>query len=166
MNEQQVSRTRTISWQDPAIALEKSKSMSGLEYLKAMQSGEVPPPPITILMGFGVSEVSEGRVVFTAEAAEYQYNPLGTVHGGVTATLLDSAMGCAVQSTLPVGAGYTTLEIKVNYIRSMTSKTGIVHCEGKVIYVGGRTATAEARVTDEQGKLYAHSTTTCILFRP
>jgi uncharacterized protein (TIGR00369 family) len=166
MSEQQVTRTRTIRWEDPAIGLEKSKGMSGLEYLKAMQEGVVPPPPIAVLMGFDITEVSEGRVVFTGEAAEYQYNPLGTVHGGVTATLLDSAMGCVVQSMLPVGAGYTTLEIKVNYIRAMTSKTGKVSCEGKIIYVGGRTAMAEARVTDEQGKLYAHATTTCIVFRP
>ena len=166
MSEQEVSRTRTISWQDPAIGLEKIKKMSGLEYLKAMQEGEVPPPPIAVLMGFAISEVSEGRVVFTSEAAEYQYNPLGTVHGGMAATLLDSAMGCVVQSMLPAGAGYTTLEIKVNYIRAMTSKTGKVYCEGKIIYVGGRTATAEARITDEQGKLYAHGTTTCIVFRP
>lgn len=166
MSEQQVSRTRTVSWQDPALGLERSKGMSGLEYLKAMQSGAMPPPPIAVLMGFGMSEVSEGRVVFTAEVAEYQYNPLGTVHGGMAATLLDSAMGCAVQSTLPVGAGYTTLEIKVNYMRAMTTKTGTVYCEGKIIYVGGRTATAEGRITDEQGKLYAHGTTTCILFRP
>ncbi len=166
MSEQQVNRTRTISWEDPAIGLEKIKKMSGLEYLKAMQAGEVPPPPIAVLMGFDVSEVSEGRVVFTSEVAEYQYNPLGTVHGGMAATLLDSAMGCVVQSMLPAGAGYTTLEIKINYIRAMTSKTGMVSCEGKIIYVGGRTATAEARITDEQGKLYAHGTTTCIIFRP
>jgi uncharacterized protein (TIGR00369 family) len=104
-------------------------------------------------------------VVFTAQPAEYHYNPLGTVHGGVAATLLDSAMGCAVQSVLPHGAGYTTLEIKVNYLRAMTSRTGRVYAEGKVIYVGGRIATAEARLTDGEGKLYAHGTTTCILLR-
>ncbi|GAC1362043.1 MAG: hotdog fold thioesterase [Ktedonobacteraceae bacterium] len=165
MSEQQVSRTRTITWQDPAPGLERSKSMSGLEYLKSIHAGELPPPPVAALMGFEISEVSEGRVVFTAQAAEYLYNPLGTVHGGVTATLIDSAMGCAVQSTLPVGAGYTTLEIKVNYIRAITTKTGMLHCEGKVIYAGGRVATAEARVIDDDGKLYAHGTTTCILFR-
>ena len=113
-----------------------------------------------------ITEVSEGRVVFTAEPAEYHYNPLGTVHGGIAATLLDSAMGCAVQSMLPHGGGYTTLELKVNYLRPMTSKTGTVYAEGKIIHVGGRTATAEARLMDASGKLYAHGTTTCILLRP
>lgn len=166
MSEQQVSRTRTVSWQDTAIGLEKGKSMSGLEYFKAVIAGEMPPAPIASLLGMGISEVGEGRIVFTLEPAEYQYNPLGTVHGGVTATLLDSAMSCAVHTMLPIGTGYTTLEMKVNYIRAITIKTGIVYCEGKVIYVGGRTATAEGRVTDGQGKLYAHGTTTCILFRP
>ncbi len=166
MSEQQVSRTRTISWQDTAIGLEKGKSMSGLEYFKAIMMGEIPSPPIVMLLGMAISEVDEGRIVFTLEPAEYQYNPLGTVHGGATATLLDSAMSCAVHSMLPSGTGYTTLEMKVNYIRPITIKTGMVHCEGKIIYVGGRTATAEGRVTDGQGKLYAHGTTTCILFRP
>ena len=165
MSEQQMDRMRTVRWQDPAIGLDKSKNMSGLAFLQAMQAGEIPPPPIAIVLGFALSEVSEGNVIFTAEAAEYQYNPLGTVHGGVTATLMDSAMGCAIQSTLPVGASYTTLELKVNYIRAITSKTGMLRCEGKVIHVGGRIATAEARVTDEEGKLYAHGTTTCIVFR-
>ncbi len=139
--------------------------MSGLEYLRAMQTGELPAPPLIVLLGFGVSEVSEGRIVFTAEPAEYLYNTLGSVHGGATAALLDSAMGCAVQSTLPVGVGYTTLELKANYLRPITSKIGCVSCEGKVIHVGGRIATAEARVTDEEGKLYAHGTTTCMIFR-
>jgi uncharacterized protein (TIGR00369 family) len=110
--------------------------------------------------------VSEGRVVFSAEPAEYHYNPLGTVHGGIAATLLDSAMGCAVQSLLPAGTGYTTLEIKVNYLRPITSATGPVTCEGKIIHLGGRVATAEARLSDATGKLYAHGTTTCILLRP
>lgn len=165
MDEPQESRTRTVRWQDTAIGLSKIKQMSGLDYLRAMLAGEIPAPPIAVLMGFGVSEVSEGSIIFTAEAAEYLYNPLGSVHGGATATLMDSAMGCAVQSTLPAGVGYTTLELKVNYLRPITSRTGLVYCEGKVIYVGGRIATAEARVTDEEGKLYAHGTTTCMIFR-
>ncbi|HEX5705724.1 MAG TPA: PaaI family thioesterase, partial [Pyrinomonadaceae bacterium] len=96
---------------------------------------------------------------------EYHYNPIGVVHGGLAATLLDSAMGCAVHSTLPAGAGYTTLEIKVNFVRPLTTETRGVRCEARVVYVGGRTATAEGRVTDEQGKLYAHGTTTCLIFR-
>src|SRR5205823_11712245 len=155
-------RTRTITWEDPMPVIEKGKAMSGLEYLQALQAGELSPPPIAVLIGMTVTEVSEGRVVFTAEPAEYHYNPLGTVHGGIAATLLDSAMGCAVQSLLPVGTGYTTLEIKVNYVRPISSATGTVTCEGKIIHLGGRIATAEAHLTDATGKLYAHSTTTCI----
>src|SRR5437764_1165699 len=166
MSEVQTSRTREIIWEDPTAAMQTGKTISGIAYLKALQSGELPPPPIAVLLGMWISEVSEGRVVFALEAAEYHYNPLGTVHGGVMATLLDSAMGCAVQSTLPAGTSYTTLELKVNYLRPVTSKTGMLYCEGKVIYVGGRIATAESRLTDADGKLYAHGTTTCIVLRP
>jgi uncharacterized protein (TIGR00369 family) len=142
------------------------KTMSGLDYLRAMQSGELPTPPISAMMDMTFQEASEGRVVFTLEPAEYHYNPLGSVHGGVAATLLDSAMGCAVQTMLPVGQWYTTLEIKINYLRPLTEATGTVYGEGKIIHVGGRVATAEGRITDASGKLYAHGTTTCILLRP
>ena len=117
-------------------------------------------------MNFNIVEVGEGRAVFAVDPAEYHYNPIGVVHGGLAATLLDSAMGCAVHSTLPAGAGYTTLEIKVNFIRAMTADTGRVRCEAKVVHVGGRTATAEGRVVDEAGKLYAHGSTTCLVLRP
>jgi uncharacterized protein (TIGR00369 family) len=117
-------------------------------------------------LGIWITEVSEGRVVFATEPSEYHYNPLGTVHGGVIATLLDSALGCAVQSMLPAGTSYTTLELKVNYLRPITEKTGTIYAEGKIIHVGGRIATAEARLTDAKGKLYAHATTTCIILRP
>jgi uncharacterized protein (TIGR00369 family) len=116
-------------------------------------------------MDFRIGEVSEGHAVFLVTPAEYHYNPIGVVHGGVAATLLDSAMGCAVHSTLPAGASYTTLEIKVNYIRPMSADTGEVRCEANAIYVGGRTATAEAKIVDAKGKLYAHGITTCLIFR-
>ncbi|HXM36035.1 MAG TPA: PaaI family thioesterase [Pyrinomonadaceae bacterium] len=159
------ARTRTVSWEDPRALAEAGRGLSGLEYLRKIVAGELPPPPIGALMNFGISELSEGRAVFTVIPAEYHYNPIGVVHGGVAATLLDSAMGCAVHSTLPAGVGYTTLEIKVNYIRPMTAETGLVRCEAKVIHLGGRTATAEGRIEDERGKLYAHGTTTCIIFR-
>jgi uncharacterized protein (TIGR00369 family) len=166
MTEDQERRTRTVKWHDPAPALRAAQAMSGIAYLKALQSGELPPPPITALIGMALVEVSEGRVGFTAEPAEYHYNPLGTVHGGIAATLLDSAMGCAVQSLLHAGTGYTTLEMKVNYLRPITSATGTVTCEGTIIHLGGRIASAEARLTDATGKLYAHGTTTCLLLRP
>ena len=159
------TRTRTISWEDPRALAEAGRGLSGLEYLRKIVAGELPRPPIGVLMNFNITELSEGRAVFTVEPAEYHYNPIGVVHGGLAATLLDSAMGCAVHSTLPAGGGYTTLEIKVNYIRPMTAETRRVRCDAKVIHVGGRTATAAGRIEDERGKLYAHGTTTCIIFR-
>ena len=118
-----------------------------------------------MLMNFSLIEVGEGHAVFAVEPAEYHYNPIGVVHGGLAATLLDSAMGCAVHSTLAAGSGYTTLEIKVNFIRAMTAETGRVRCEANVVHAGARTATAEGRVIDEAGKLYAHGTTTCLILR-
>jgi uncharacterized protein (TIGR00369 family) len=154
-----------VTWGDPRALAKAADGLSGLEYLQKIVSGELPPPPIGVLMNFRISELSEGHAVFTVEPAEYHYNPIGVVHGGVAATLLDSAMGCAVHSTLPAGVGYTTLEIKVNYIRPMNAETGVVRCEADIIHVGGRTATAEARIVDEKGKLYAHGTTTCLIFR-
>ena len=159
-------RTRTITWEDPRALAKAAVGLSGLEYLQKIVAGELPPPPIGALMNFRISELSEGRAVFVVEPAESHYNPIGVVHGGLAATLLDSAMDCAVHSTLPVGASYTTLEIKVNYIRPMFAETGLVRCEANIIHVGGRTATAEGKVMDQKGKLYAHGTTTCIIFRP
>jgi uncharacterized protein (TIGR00369 family) len=159
-------RTRTVSWEDPATGARAATQMSGLEYLRAIRDGELPPAPIADLMGFRPVEVEEGRVVFEVEPAEFHYNPIGTVHGGLACTLADSAMGCAVHSTLPAGVGYTTMEIKVNLLRRITAGTGRMLCEGKTIHVGGRVALAEARLTDEAGRLYAHATTTCMVFRP
>ena len=159
-------RTRTVTWEDPRALAKAAVGLSGIDYLRKIVSGELPPPPIGVLMNFRIAELSEGRAVFTVEPAEYHYNPIGVVHGGVAATLLDSAMGCAVHSTLPAGASYTTLEIKVNYLRPLLADTGMVRCEANIVYVGGRTATAEGRVTDQRGKLYAHGTTTCLIFRP
>jgi uncharacterized protein (TIGR00369 family) len=159
-------RSHTFTWQDPTIGANVARTMSGLEYLRAMMNGEFPFAPIGSLMNMHGAEVEEGRVVFVAEPAEYHYNPIGTVHGGFAATLLDSALGCSVHSMLPAGTAYTTLEIKVNYLRPITAKTGTMYCEGKVVHMGGRVATAEARLTDASGKLYAHGTTTCIILRP
>ena len=112
------------------------------------------------LRGFGFHEIEEGRVVFECVPTEYHYNPIGTVHSGLACTLLDSAMGCAVHTTLPAGVGYTTVELKVNFLRTINAKTGRLVCEGSTIHVGGRIATAEARLHDENGKLYGHATTT------
>jgi len=158
-------RTRTVTWEDPRPLAEAGRGVSGLEFLQRIVSGELSPPPFAALLNFDLVEVSEGRATFAVIPAEYHYNPIGVVHGGLAATLLDSAMGCAVHSMLPAGAGYTTLEIKVNFIRAMTAETGRVRCEAKIVHSGARTATAEGRIVDEAGKLYAHGTTTCLILR-
>lgn len=158
-------RTRTVTWEDPVALAKAAQGLSGLEFLRKIIAGELPPPPLGVLMNFRIAELREGHAVFTVDPKEYHYNPIGVVHGGVAATLLDSAMGCAVHSTLPAGAGYTTLEIKVNFLRPMSEKTGEVRCEANIIHVGARTATAEGKIVDANGKLYAHGTTTCLILR-
>ena len=160
---EQGERTLTVSWADPRALAEAGRGLSGLEYLRKIIAGELPHPPISALMNFGIAELGEGYAVFEAEPAEYHYNPIGVVHGGLAATLLDSAMGCAVHTTLPAGSGYTTLEIKVNFVRPMTAGTGRVRCEARLVHRGRRTATAEGRVLDGAGRLYAHGTTTCLI---
>jgi uncharacterized protein (TIGR00369 family) len=159
-------RRRAVEWEDPLVGAEAARGMSGLEYLRAMQRGELPTAPIGKLMGFGLHEVDEGRVVFAVEPAEYHYNPIGAVHGGLACAVFDSAMGCAVHTRLPAGTGYTTLELKVNFLRPITAETGLVLCEGRALHVGGRIATADARLTDGEGRLCGHATTTCMVFRP
>ncbi|MBC8075258.1 MAG: PaaI family thioesterase, partial [Chloroflexales bacterium] len=146
-------RSRTFSWGDPMAGATAARSMSGLEYLQAIGRGELPPPPIMALMNIEPVEVESGRMVFAVTPEEYHYNPIGSVHGGVAATICDSAMACAIHTTLPAGVGYTTLELKVNFVRPITVQTGRVTCEGTLIHVGGRVATAEARLTDAAGAL-------------
>jgi uncharacterized protein (TIGR00369 family) len=146
------------------VPAETAASMSGLELLEGMIAGRFPGPPITQLIGFRLAEVDKGRAVFEGTPALEHYNPLGTVHGGYAATLLDSCMGCAVHTTLPKGTGYTTLEFKVSLVRAITADTGPVQAEGKIVSSGRRVATAEGRLTDAQGRLLAHATTTCLVF--
>ena len=160
-----MTRNRTIDWEDPRVLAEAGRGLSGIDYLKKLIARELPPPPMAKLLNFDLAEISEGRAVFVCEPAEYHYNPIGLVHGGLAATLLDSAMGCAIHSTLPAGAAYTTLEIKVNFIRALSADSGVVRCEGEVIHSGGRTATAQGRVVDARGRLCAHGTTTCLVMR-
>jgi uncharacterized protein (TIGR00369 family) len=143
---------------------EDLRGNSGLEFLQKMGSGGLPRAPIGNLMGFVLIEVENGRIVFQGTPGAQHYNPSGSVHGGYAATLLDSAVGCAVHSTLPAGMGYTTLELKINYVRAMNEKTGPVRAEGKVIQAGRQIAIAEGRITDANGKLYATATTTCLIF--
>lgn len=158
------ARTRTVTWEDPLASARVGATLSGIDYLRAVADAKLPPPPIALLLGFDIEEVEEGRVVFTAETGEHQYNPIGVVHGGLAATLLDSAMGCAVHSRLPAGRGYTTLEIKVNYVRAIKRESGPLRAIGTVVHIGSKTATAEARLLDREGRLCAHASTTCMLF--
>ncbi len=166
MTNSQTERTRLITWQDPGLTAVEASQMGGLDFFRAWLAGEVPAPPIAALMNFGMAEVSDGRIVFTMTPAEYHFNPIGTVHGGVAATILDSAMACAVHTKLPAGGSYTTLEIKINYIRPITVDVGPLNCIGEVIHMGRRMATAEGKLVDANGKLHAHGTTTCMVFQP
>lgn len=161
-----ISRTRTFTWHDPQITAGVARTMDGLAFLEAIAAGEVPPPPIMALLGAQIDTVERGRVVFSFEPAEFHYNPIGSVHGGVITTYCDSAMGCALQSELSAGTGYTTLELKLNFLRPLTIASGRAFCEGRVISHGGRTALTEARLSDAAGRLYAHATSTCLIFRP
>ncbi len=140
-----------------------AKTVSGLELLTAIMEGTMPAPPIQKVLDFRLERVARGYSMFAGLPKSEYYNPLGTVHGGYTAALLDSCMACAVHSTLAAGYSYATLEIKINYVRAIASDTGEVHAEGKVINSGKRISTAEGRLFDAAGKLYAHGTTTCLI---
>ncbi|WP_175781747.1 PaaI family thioesterase [Burkholderia anthina] len=137
---------------------------SGMEMFEAIFAGELPPAPIGETLDFVPIHMEPGAAVFQGRPQRRHYNPLGTVHGGWFATLLDSAVGCAVHSTLPAGKGYTTLELKVNMVRALNDRVPIVRAEGKVIHVGRQVATAEGRIVGPDGKLYAHANTTCLIF--
>lgn len=139
-------------------------SMSGLDFVRAMFAGRLPAPPIMQNVEPFDSTAEPGIVVFHSVPGFRHYNPIGSVHGGYTAILLDSAMGLAVQTMLPAGTGYTTLEFKISFIRGMTKDTGVVRSEGRTLNVGRRAATAEARITDAKGRLLARATTTCLVF--
>lgn len=143
--------------------LQTRRTISGLEFFRRMRDRVLAPPPMVTLLGLSLTEVDEGRVVFTATATEAVYNGLGIAHGGFAATLLDSALGCAINTTQPAGRMFTTLELKINYTRPLTREVGEVRCEAHVIHIGTRTATAEARIVDAEGRVYAHATTTCLV---
>ncbi len=136
----------------------------GLSFLQAMIDGTLPAPPIAATLGFRLVAVSEGRAVFRGMPEFRHYNPIGVVHGGYAATLLDSAVGCAVHTTLKKGEGYTTLELKLNLVRALTQETGQIEAEGRIVHRGRSVATAEGYLRDQAGRLYAHATTTCMIF--
>jgi uncharacterized protein (TIGR00369 family) len=158
------SRSRTLTWQDPVATAAAGAAMTGIEYMTAVVTGKVPPPPIAVTMSLRPVELEEGRVVFEGEPGEEHYNPIGVVHGGYAATLLDSALGCAVHTTLPAGVAYTSLGLEAKYVRPITRDTGRVLCEATVLYRGRRQATSEASLrAAEGGKLLASGTATCMI---
>ena len=159
-------RRREVSWEDPMVGAALALDLSGLDYLRAIADGRIAPPPIAVLLGMGIADVQPGRVTFSLEVGEHLYNPIGSVHGGVFCTLLDSAMACAVHSTLDRGQAYTTLELKVNLVRALTVGTPSVLATGQVISAGRRVATSSGQITGPDGTLYAHATTTCLIFEP
>lgn len=160
----ETTRRRELVWQDPVATAAAGATMSGIEYMAAIVNGQLPPPPIAVTMALRPIELEEGRVVFEGEPGEEHYNPIGVVHGGYAATLLDSALGCAVHTTLPAGVGYTSLGLETKYVRPITRDTGRVLCEATVLYRGRKQATAEATLTAaDTGKLLASGTTTCMI---
>jgi uncharacterized protein (TIGR00369 family) len=158
------SRSRTLVWQDPVPTAAAGATMTGMEYMRAVVTGEMPPPPIAVTMRLRPVELEEGRVVFEGEPGEEHYNPIGVVHGGYAATLLDSALGCAIHTTLPAGVAYTSLGLEAKFVRPLSRDTGRVLCEASVLYRGRRQATAEAILTAaDSGKLLASGTSTLMI---
>ena len=159
----QQDRTLTITWADPSIGAAAAMNMAGIDYLRALWRKEYPAPPMASLMGIEMTEIEPGRAVFEVTPSDVHYNPIGVVHGGLAATVLDSAMACAVHSTLPAGSGYATVEFKVNLVRPLRADVGRLRAVAEVVHAGGRIATAQARLCDEAGALYAHATETCFV---
>lgn len=158
------ARRRIVEWADPHVIAAAGHNVAGLDFLRSLLAGEIPPPPAIQLLGIEIVSVDPGTASMRMPAAEYLFNPLGTVHGGSLATLLDSVMGCAVHSTLPVGRGYTTLEFKMNFLRAANARSGVLTAVGQVVHGGRRQAVAEGRLSDSSGRLVATASTTCLLF--
>ena len=161
---QDETRTRTFGWTNPLLHASMVGKQSGLDLLRALASGDYPPPPILELIGYESFEIEDGRAVLRVPVGEYHYNPLGSVHGGIIATMLDTVCGCSVHSTLPAGVGYTSLDLSTRFLKPATTASGLLTAEGSVISRGRRIAVAEARLTDGRGTLLAHATSTCMLF--
>jgi uncharacterized protein (TIGR00369 family) len=158
------SRNRTITWQDPGPGTLEGLSMPGIDYMHAVMKGELPAPPIAATMQFELVEAEIGRAVFTCTPDESVYNPIGAVHGGLVCTLLDSAAGCALHTTLPQGKGYTSVEIKVSYLKAVRASSGLLTATGTVVKAGSRVGFTEATVTDGSGALVATASSTLLVF--
>ena len=157
--------TRTFTWEDPLLVAQKAMQMKGTDFLKGISAGEIPPPPIAKILGMtGIHDVEVGKVRFGTGIGAWQMNTAGMIHGGLTATLCDSALGCAIQTAVPEGMAYTTTELNVNFVRAVTPDITNLYADATVLHSGNRIATAEAKVVDDEGTLYAHSTTTCLVF--
>ena len=161
------ARTRVVSWTDARLVAEAARTMAGIDFLRAMLAGQVSKPPIAETLGFDLARVEPGVAVFTCTPGEEHYNPIGVVHGGLVSTLIDSATGCAVHTTLPEGVGYTTISLSVHLLRPLTDESGPVRCVGQVVHRGGRVAIAEGEVVgDRDGKVYARGRTVCLILQP
>jgi uncharacterized protein (TIGR00369 family) len=158
------NRRLEVTWEDPLIGAALAHQMSGIDYLRAIADGRIARPPVAALLGMSIGTVEPGRVTFNLDIGEHLYNPIGSVHGGIFCTLLDSAMGCAVHSSLALGRAYTTLELKVNLVKALTLRTPTVVAEGLIITSSRRVATASGRIFGPDGTLFAHATTTCLVF--
>ena len=156
--------SKTVTWYEPGPSTVKGLAMPGVDYMRAVLNGELSPPPIAGLMQFEMTEVDFGRVVFTCRPDESAYNPIGAVHGGLVCTLLDSVAGCALHSALPQGKGYTSVEIKVNYLKAVRLTSGLLTATGTVVKSGARVGFTEGTVTDESGALVATATSTLLIF--
>ena len=158
-----MKNTRSYEWEPTGDALAQLRQLSGLDFLRKMIAGELAAAPVTATLGFRLTEVEAGRAVFVLQPEEHQYNPIGSVHGGVLATVCDSAIGCAIHSQLAAGVGYTTLELKTNFVRPLLKGSGEARCVGETLYLGSRQATGEAKIFNAEGKLVAHATATCLI---
>lgn len=159
-----MTSSRAITWDDPHEIASEAGKLSGIEFLRGLIATDR-KVPIGVTLGFRLVEVDDGVAVFEAEAGPWAYNPIGSVHGGWYAAVLDAPLGCALHTTLPAGYGYTTLEIKVNVTRGVRPDTGVLRAAGKVVHRGKRTAVTEARMEDQEGRLYAYATSTCLIFK-
>lgn len=159
-------RERSYSWEDPTALAAAGRDQSGLDYLRALIAGDLPLPPVCATIGFRFVEVEPGRCVMELDPGEHQYNTIGTVHGGVIVTLLDSAAGNAIHSTLPAGTGYTTVNLTTSFLRPIQADAGPLRAVGELIKAGRRMALCEARLIDADDRLYAHATANCMILEP